>query len=433
MTPMHAAAPMPSCPIAEKLTGLKGTRLWFIAYAATLAIPWALIYGRGVADACCVLIGILFLLHSAKNRRWEWLRDPVVRVALLTWAWLLLVVTPLAVQPDQSFIMAGPWIRYVLLYAALRHWVLDDALKLRWLGKWLVAMLAFVAVDTVWQYISGVSLTGNLRDEGGRLTGPFNHVKVGIFAAKMLVPAAGIYLFFSLRDGRKKQTYFAIGLLCFASIVIMLSGERTAFLSSFAAQTLTGLWFLLSVPSQRFKLACGLVAWLACLGTLSATQSWVQERTSGLYNDLSNFHASPYGELFHGGLLLGADNILTGTGLRGFREACPELIRQEKISYCNLHPHNPYIEWFAEAGLPGLLLFLALVLLLVRTCVDSLRQSSGIDRVPAVFALACLVQNFLPLMATQSSFSNWPGILLWYSVGLALASLNALPKKPGDG
>lgn len=418
--------------MANALTFLENSsrnrKLWLAAYAATLIIPWALIYGRGIADACCVLIGLLFLLHSMAHRQWTWLRDPVVNLALLTWVWLLFVVTPLAVQPDQSFMLAGPWIRYVLLYAALRHWVLLGSRDLKRLGTWLTIMLGFVAIDTVWQYLSGTSLTGNVRDETGRLTGPFEQVKVGIFAAKMLLPAMGIFLFFSLAQKQKYRACFAIAMLGFVNSVILLSGERTAFISCSIALGLTGLWFIITAPRQRLRLLAVLAAWLMGIGLITLTQQWVQTRSDNLYNNLSNFRTSPYGKLFRGGLMMGADHMFAGAGLRGFRELCPDLIEQGRIDYCNLHPHNPYIEWLAEAGLPGLLLFVAMVVLLARSCFAMLRQTSGIYRVPVVFALACLVQNFMPLMATQSTFSNWPGILLWYSISVSLAMLNALEK-----
>jgi O-antigen ligase len=412
----------------QLLTAAKGNRLWLAAYAALLVIPWALIYSRSLADGCLVLICLLWLSQSAAKKQWGWLKDPLVATGLCAWLWLLAVVSPLAADRMDSFSIALPWIRYIIFYAALRYWVLTSKESLFFLGQMLAAMLAFIAADTLWQYVHDVSLTGKLRAENGRLTGPFDNVKVGIFAAKMLIPAMGLCFFIALMKRSRPWIAGGFGLLVIVMTTIMLSGERTAFCSAFLSLLAAALCLAYFEPA--FRKFCSITSLLlvVVVGYLLLTQPWVQVRAGEFYLTLQNFGASDYGQLYKAGYLLGMENPLTGTGLKGFRALCPELIAQGKIISCNLHPHNAYLEWFSEAGIVGLLLFLAMLYTMARLCVQTFKEQHGMYRLLPAFALACLISNFFPFMPTQSFFSNWPAILLWFCVSVSLASLNMLER-----
>ena len=143
--------------IVEKIKSLKQTEgtPWLIAYLSTLLIPWLLIFSRGGADAACIAVGLLFLWHSHSRRNWQWTRDPLIVISLVAWAWMILIVSPFGVAKMASLGTAVPWIRFVLLFAALKNWVLVRRDVLMFLGYWLAALMSFVVVDTLWQYIFG--------------------------------------------------------------------------------------------------------------------------------------------------------------------------------------------------------------------------------------------------------------------------------------
>lgn len=58
------------------------------------------------------------------------------------------------------------------------------------------------------------------------------------------------------------------------------------------------------------------------------------------------------------------------------------------------------------------------------TALRYFRESKGIYRLLPACAVAVMLVNFFPIMVTQSAFSNWPAILLWYSVAVAFAGMN---------
>jgi len=400
------------------------SKKWQAAYFATIILPWALIFSRGIADACCVFICVLWLWQSFEKKQWGWLNDPFIKAGIIAWLWMIVIVSPFAVMPKESISMAAPWIRYILLYAALRYWVLCSRESLFLLGKILAAMLVLVMVDTLWQYITGVSITGHIRDKSGRLTGPINNVKVGIFIAKLLFPTSGIFLFFSILH-KKNIAIFASVLLILSSImVIMLSGERTAFFSTVIAISALTACLAVVEPTFRKILLFGIIILICGVSFMLATQPWVQVRANDFYYIISNFFESNYGQLFKAGYFIGGEHWITGAGPKGFRELCPDLITRHKVFYCNIHPHNPYLEWFSEAGAIGLMLFITMISCLIYICLKDFIKRRSIYRILPAFAFACIIGNFFPFMPTQSQFSNWPAILLWYSVSVAIASLN---------
>jgi O-antigen ligase len=407
---------------------LEGQKAWCLAYFATLLLPWALIFNRGLADGCAVLIGILFLWDSYKNKKWEWLKEPFIRISLLAWAWLVLVVSPFAVAPAGSFAVALPWIRYIIMVAALCYWVLEKEEALLLLAKMLVVMFTLVMVDTLWQYIYGVSLTGHLRDQSKRLTGPMDSVKVGIFITKLLLPAVVICAFSALRQKKYSWLIYAV-LLLVGEMIILLTGERTAFVSSLIG--IFGGMFLLAITEKYVRVAAPFIVMLiaGALFFLIKTQAWVMLRAVSFKDTILGFGDSVYGRIFESAYIIGEKNWISGVGLKGYRIVSSSM--EDKMHpycdggvLCNMHPHNAYLEWFSEAGLPGLILFSLLVIVLLIKALRYFKQAEGIYRLLPASAFAAVLVNFFPLMVTQSIFSNWPAILLWYSVALSFASLN---------
>jgi hypothetical protein len=411
------------------MTDEKYAKSWLIGYFLLLLAPWMLIFCRGGADGITVVISALFLWRSLKLKNFLWTQDCFLRVAMAAWLWLMLVVSPFAEYPVVSFENALVWVRYILFYAAIRHWLLTKAQPLLYLSIMLSGLLGFCALDTLWQYITGISFTGHPINESGRLSGPMSKVTVGMFMGKLLIPASGLLLFFA-NQSSKKTLISALFFIIFCYTIIMLSGERTAFVAT--SLGLFSMAGLLAISDKKLRGGCIalLMIGITGAGLLLWTQSWLQLRLQYTITNLSDFKNSSYGQLFWVGYELGKNHLLTGVGLKGFRELCLPFLANGQVNHCNLHPHNPYIEWFAEAGAAGLAFFIAMILMLLREVAKFFRIAIGYQKLIPATALAACIVNFLPLAATQSFFSNWPAILLWLSIGIGFSAHNLLQPRP---
>ena len=397
-----------------------------ISLVACLLLPWLLIVSRAGSDAASIVIGVLFLLRSWQTADWAWTQSPVVRICAIAWLWMLCIASPFATDSAESFKTALPWLRWMLLYAGLVYWVLATSARLRLCALNIAFMLCLIVFDTIWQYYFGVSITGHIPNENYRLTGPMDNVKVGIFISKLCFPATAIILFQAMQQHRAKHIVATIIFLLANIATVMLSGERTAFFSCLLAMGIITAIIIYAEPALRMKSILATAIVLLITGGLLATQPVLQARVAWLQTNIENFKTSSYGTLDRIGIEMGLDHWTTGAGFKGFRELCPTYLAPGEPDQCNIHPHNPYVEWFAELGMPGLLLFLALITTLIFQALQAIKTNKGAGRVLAASVLAVLAMQFFPLMATQSFFSNWPALLLWYSISVAVAALNML-------
>ncbi|MDX1975788.1 MAG: O-antigen ligase family protein [Rickettsiales bacterium] len=392
--------------------------MWRAAFIMTVLIPLMLIVSRALADGFTALIGILFLVQCARTRSWAWLDDPFIRLALAIWIWLLFV-SGFANSPPASYGVALPWIRYILFAAALRHWVLVDGKHTQRLVALTAGLLVLVMIDSFWQYITDVSITGHLKVEGRRLTGPFDNVKVGIYLAKLLLPVCGVGLYYASQNSSRRQFVLYALLLVAGLLIVLLSGERTAFVSLTGSLLAMGLILAICQPRLRLPVLGSIAAFLALFVVLYHTQPLVHDRLGHMLVIFGDIRASAYGQLFWVAWQLGQEYWMLGAGLKGFRVLCLPFLEQGAILNCNLHPHNPYLEFLSETGVMGMTLFIALVVAILWKAIRSIQRRSDYGILPGLLLFGVCVLEFFPFMPTQSIFSNWPAILLWYGVALA--------------
>ena len=81
---------------------------------------------------------------------------------------------------------------------------------------------------------------------------------------------------------------------------------------------------------------------------------------------------------------------------------------------CGSHPHNYYIQALTESGLPGLILFIFLVLSFFYKFKDFLKYKHQ------VFGIIILLILFWPIMSTGSFLKNWNMIFICYLLGITL-------------
>jgi O-antigen ligase len=394
-----------------------------VAFVLMLLLPWLLLVSRVGVELATAGIGLLFLWRSAALRDWRWLHTPTMKLALLAWVWLMLGVSPWAPKPMDSFLFALPWMRYMLLFAAMRYWLLTSRSAQRTMAAMLAALVAFCTIDTLWQYATGVALTGQPIWDSGRLTGPLATPKIGIFIAKFLLSVLVILSACTTGVTRRWAVALGVGTLVVIA-AILLTGERTAFAMTVAALLLATLLVtrhekqLLPYAAAMFGMLC------LCVVVLFLTQDWVHHTLDRTVATLQNFSQSPYGKVFTAALTTGYDHWLTGVGIRGFRDAYESLMIAQGPAATGehfMHAHNPYLEWFAEAGLVGLLLMVAIVLSLLREVGQMLRGVRGAALIPPALLMGVLLLHFFPFMSTQSYFTNWTAIMGWYALGAAFS------------
>lgn len=399
--------------------GVAVTRtLDYVARALIFGLPILFVVGRAPAEIAVSLIAVLFLLRSALGLGFAWLRTPWVGAALVFWAYLL-VISALALSPEDSYGRALPFLRFVLFAAALQHWLLTEREHIRRFLILLAITVTFVLIDCLYQYAVGVDIFGKTAEGKFRLSGPFNNDVAGTFLAKVSLPLLGWWFAWSASKGH--LSWSIGGLLALTiGLVILLTGERTAFVSYGM-----GLAFVvLAVKTIRRPLLLIGLAGTIGLGAMIANQPELRERFVGhTTSDFQDFWNNRYGIIFVHAIDAWRDAPITGVGLKNFRLTCETGNFDHKgpiDSWCFNHAHNPYLELLSETGVLGLSLFLILIALVLKDIAGGWRTAHR--DFPLVAATAASLLLFLwPVMVSKSLFANWNGMLFWLAIGLALA------------
>ena len=391
--------------------------------AITLTLPLFLMHGRGIAEVLLVVLGLLFLSRNVMLSDWGWLRTPWVRVGLAWWGWLVVCSVPAG--PGPLFQAAG-LLRFLLLVAAFEHWTLRDSEARAWLARLLRWSALYLALQSLLQFATGRNLHGYPRGADGELTGPYENPRAGPPLSRLLFPA--LLPVVSRWTGMPGLRPLGGALLGIAGVAIMvLIGQRIPLLLTFLGLFVTALL----LPRLRSTVLFSLVAAGMLLGaTRVASPPTFNRLVTKFSVQMQNFPESHYGQIAARAVAIARNNPILGTGFDGFRRECanPEHFQGWRggdggaAAICVQHPHNHYLQALIESGIPGLVLFSALVLAWLHGV------GRGLWRDPDPLRVGLFVAVLLhewPI-ASASAFSSMP-LSGWFFVllGLGLAETRA--------
>jgi O-antigen ligase len=400
-----------------------------VATAATLLLPVPLFWSRAAADAALTAIAALFLLRCWLAADGSPFRTGWFRVAVALWIWLVAVSVQAGSlsSVEQAFVL----IRLIVFALALDHWVLPPAPARRWLFRVFAALAALMIVECWQQYLTGVNLAGYPRWGDGALTGPFGTPRAGsayialFFPALLPVVTTGL----ARRDAWARVS--AIALLVLGVATMLLIGQRMPALLMLLGLLATGLLL------RQFRLPvllALLVGALVVAATPVISPPTFQKLVLHFAEQMRHFPTSNYGVLYVRALVILEAHPWLGLGADGFRHGCADPRYFHGIPWlgvgdadqggllgCNLHPHNYYLELATDGGVPGLILFVALVAAWFRRLARPLGSGAGTS--VALFVSA-LVQLW-PLASTTALFVLPTAGWVFLTLGWGLADERA--------
>ncbi|MBS4046653.1 MAG: O-antigen ligase family protein [Alphaproteobacteria bacterium] len=383
-------------------------------------LPMLLLFSRGGADAAATIIGLSFLAVVIARRQWSLAAHPLLASLLVIWLLLNLLVSPLAIEPADSFSRSVVWLRFALLFAATTCWLIQSRRDLKLVVAIWGGALAVSIIDGLVQVITGTSLSGNPLYNTTRLTGPLDRPNIGMYVARVGFPLLAATPL--LLDPRRHSLRIAAVAIAAAIgfIFILLTGERSAALLSVAALGIGGLGAILIFPRYRLQVLITLFLAVTAGGIIAAMSERIWYRVVQFSAVLKHFSDSHYAELFGIGLDIWRSYPVFGAGMKNFQASCWAISAPVVTDGCPAHPHNVYIEWMAETGTVGLIAYLVFVALVLATARPLLR-GGPVARVTGLLIAGCFVILLFPLVPTQSQFSNWPALVFWTSLALTMA------------
>ncbi|WP_433527957.1 O-antigen ligase family protein [Micromonospora sp. CA-263727] len=379
--------------------------------------------GRGDVTAASraldpsTLLAVLFLLAAGLWLAAQLRRDGRLRGSPLGWALLLVGATCLvsalgAGSPTTSLLEALRIVTVVVMFVVLEQ-LMPDTRRMR-----QILLACYVSLALALGYTLVMSLLGappsEVKGSFTRISGPFSQsTTFGRYLMFMVIFGCGVHRYLA------RRLRGALGVLLVLSVVfLLLTNTRSAIIG-------TALGLVVVAVLHRSKRMVAMLCAVAVGGVVLLPA--VADRFVALA-DVRAVGGGPTGNTLAWRLDYWAQivplanrNPVTGIG--------PNMTQRETGEAKK--PHNDFLRAYVETGLVGLLAYLAMMVMVLRTGRLALRRAppDSFERGVAVGFLGCAVA-FVAVSAASNVISNV--VTLWYLFAFAAAA-SAVARRPGGG
>ena len=300
-------------------------------------MPFIMMLSKSIADLFIVAIAISFLLFSIFKFSWNWLETPWIRLAILFYL-IAILSASLSFLFETSLSNGLAWIRFPLFAVAMSYWLIKEkhifyiTLFINFLS--IIFIFFLMGLETI--FTDHNTFEWPFRNP---LNGPFIH-RIGI----LFFSIAFLILFLDV-----KYKILASSFIVISIIFSLLSGHRVGTFSFIIIILIHTFW-----PNFNLKLTL-LVSFFLITLTLffSFNIETLDRYFFGVYN-FSNTSFLQYLGQWKTGIIVFLDNPIFGIGPTNVQNYLSENIIINYDPYKNNeHPHNHYIQAFAETGLLG--------------------------------------------------------------------------------
>ena len=392
------------------------TLFWFLG-------PFIYLTERDPADLCLTSICLVFLARCIKRKDWRWTSQIWFRSALALWIFgLFSALTSL--DPLFTFQQGFVWIRFPLYAAAAQVWLAKDrdiraVMLLSILAGMLIMCLILIAETIVEPKV--------------RLTWPYGDLVPGGYLTRVSLPVFCVLM--AVAVSKKNKAGMFSGLIGLLSIAVSaLTGERTHFLIRACGGILASLVWK---PKLILFSVLVLIEVLAVLVLLFIRPD-LSNRFGKHFLDhiplVNVTDENPYWGSWRGGIQQGLITPIKGSGPSGTRHSCinldtnlPEWLPGK--NYCGNHPHNFYIQLFAETGIIGLFVGCLMFGSIVWVCFKARRENFECPMAATAFIIP--LGLFFPIQQFGSFYGQWGNLFTWFAIAFAISQYQGW-RKPSN-
>ena len=408
------------------MNGTESSRAGLLSLLVAMLLPVLVLFKRVPAEVTVGLVVVIGIAWSVRRRHFDWLRQGWL-LAGIALSLILLGLSFFSVHPLDSALSAVLALRWPVYAALLVWWFTAAPKRLDYFERSVVAVVAFIIIDTVIQYVFGHDVFGLPPSSPTRLTGPFDHPLVGTFTARFWFIALAVAWFAAWRIRALAALAVLAGMTVVGALFLFLTGERAALLTYLLGSAVVLAGDLRHYRAWRWPLVGLMLALGILAGAVAVTQKeMVQRSVDSTVATITHLGDTVYGLNFETGFAEFSAHPWTGVGARQFKAYCDTELPAYKARYdamgfegAVIHPHNFYSGMLAEGGIFA---FLALVVM-VGALFWRIFGSADAAKQPmqAYFAAAMLLVTFWPIQSTMEYFNGWTAAVIWTGVAWALA------------
>ena len=98
-------------------------------------------------------------------------------------------------------------------------------------------------------------------------------------------------------------------------------------------------------------------------------------------------------------------------------------------NYCGNHPHNFYVQLFAETGILGLIFGTLMFFKIIHTCHKNRNYNTFCPMSSIAYIIPLAI--FFPIQQYGSFFGQWGNLFIWFSIGFALSQIQIHDNRNG--
>lgn len=414
-------------------------------------LPIFLVLSRFMADLSICICGILFLISVVKKKEWFYFNNNFFYLFLLFFFYVF--IRSLFTLNTISIGSTVFYFRFGLFSLAVWHVINNNSKFLKYFFITCAVILLILSLDAIYQYYNGYNVIGYPKHIYNKVGSFFGETYIlGSYILKIFPIILGIFLYKNYSFFKNKYIFTGIILIFPLSFfAVILSGQRAAlflfFVYVFAILILLKLKknlkivvlsaFLISaifVFSYDSKIYQRYITEVYNQFTLDKQykEKGLQSNHNRSYFTFSVHHETHYQVAYK----MFINNIFFGQGPKMFRILCKDEKfrfeykyespdRNEVFDGCTTHPHNSYVQLFAETGLFGaafLILFFcyAVLKLFYNFFIFYNNKISSDIYNYKMCILLCFFINFFPIVPNGNFFNNWLSITYYLPVGFYL-------------
>ena len=379
--------------------------------------PFLYLIERTPADIWLSFIAIAFLIHSFIKNDWSWANQLWFRLVMFFWL-ICIISSMLSSNPTFSLGHSIVWIRFPIYAVAIQTWLAKDR------DNRIIMLLSILIGFIIMCFILLSEILYNsfyLSTNYERLSWPYGDFIPGAYLAKISILIICIFFCVGLKKiNKNKSILFVISI--FGPLFIFFTGERMHLIICLSTVLLaTILW------NSKIKNLFALIILLFVIIISGILKPDFYKRfTSDFIKSIPilNFHDNEYWGAWRGGLQQGLDTPIIGVGPAMTRLTCQDLKPQKMewlpgSNYCGNHPHNYYIQLFAETGLIGLIAGFSMFLGIIYTVYKARETNKECPMALLYFIIPIII--FFPFQQTGNFFGQWGNLFIWFCISFCIA------------
>ena len=371
-----------------------------------LLMPFFMMISKSLVDIFITLTVVAFLVSSTLKFSWSWLK-----ISWMKWVLFFFCTSVLSsyfsLLIEISLVNGIAWIRFPLYAAAISFWLIKDkeVLILTMIMNFLSILLIFILMGAETVFTDHKIFEWPFRNP---LNGPFIH-RIGI-----------IFFVFSFLVLFSEMKYKVV-----ACLFILLS----IFFSLLTEHRLGNFSFVIIIAIvcfwPRFDLKKSLAVIMSFCIILILYFSYNLDKLDRYFFDIYNFTNSSllqYVGLWKTGIIIFIDNFLIGIGPTNVQNYLAENLIVNYDPYKNSeHPHNHFIQAFAETGLFGGIIYCSIIYHLIKEIYISTKKD--LSSFSLLFTQSAFISSICvlwPFANTYDLFGQQQNAFLWYCISIYL-------------